>query len=83
MNAWTREASASARGTAGGGLIVTIVLIWLAIGVIAAGQRHYLTRPSETCSRSVTLAATVLVGPLNYLGVDPQISCGSLPQPST
>jgi hypothetical protein len=58
-----------------------VLAIWLIIGVAAAGQRHYFTRTGFNCSRSGTIAVTVLAGPLNYFGMDPKISCQS-PQPS-
>lgn len=64
-------------------IIGTLVLIvWLIIGVIAAGQRHDYTRPPANCNQAATIAVTILAGPLNYLGVNPKISCHSLPQPS-
>ncbi len=60
----------------------TIVLfIWLIIGAAAAGQRGYFNNVSMTCSTGATIAATIATGPLNYLGVDPMISC-NWPSPS-
>jgi hypothetical protein len=60
----------------------TIVLfIWLAIGAAAAGQRGYFGSVTMTCSEGATIAATIATGPLNYLGVDPMISC-NWPSPS-
>ncbi len=60
----------------------TIVLvIWLVIGAIAAGQRHEYSSPPSNCNQSATIVVTILAGPLNYLGVDPKISC-HVPQPS-
>ena len=58
-----------------------LLVIWLLIGVVAAGQRHYLTREIPNCSRAGTVAVTILAGPLNYAGVNPRISC-HLPPPS-
>lgn len=58
-----------------------LLLIWLIIGAFAAGQRgdyHALT----TCSHASTAAVTILAGPLNYLGVNPEIHC-TTPKPST
>ena len=62
-----------------GGLIV---LIWLVIGAIAAGQRGYYGPSSETCARGGTIIATIAAGPLNYVGVNPKVSC-HLPSPSS
>jgi hypothetical protein len=58
-----------------------LVLVWLLIGVLAAGQRHYFSGSSTNCAKAGTIAATVVAGPLNYLGVNPKIKC-KLPQPS-
>jgi hypothetical protein len=52
-----------------------IFLVWLAIGAAAAGQRGYYGNVTSSCSSGATIAATILVGPLNYLGVNPQITC--------
>jgi hypothetical protein len=59
-----------------------ILLIWLIIGSLAAGQRHYYSGPEANCAHAGTIAVTILAGPLNYVGVNPKITC-SLPQPST
>lgn len=62
--------------------IGSVVLIaWLIIGAIAGGQRHYYGSSVPNCSRAGTIAVTVLAGPLNYMGVNPKISCKA-PQPS-
>jgi hypothetical protein len=61
---------------------VLILLIWLIIGAIAAGQRGYYSSSSATCDRAGTILVTVLAGPLNYTGVNPKISC-HLPSPSS
>jgi hypothetical protein len=59
-----------------------IVLIWLIIGAIAAGQRGYYSNSSATsCAKAGTVIVTIVAGPLNYLGVNPKIKC-ELPQPS-
>jgi hypothetical protein len=58
-----------------------ILLIWLIIGAIAAGQRGYYDSSSSTCAHGGDIVATVLAGPLNYVGVNPKISC-RLPSPS-
>ena len=58
-----------------------ILVIWLIIGAIAGGQRHYYSSSSANCATAGTIAVTILAGPLNYMGVNPQLKC-SLPQPS-
>lgn len=60
-----------------------ILFLWLIIGAAAAGQRGYFgTSAILTCSAGATIAATMVTGPLNYLGVDPMITC-NWPRPST
>jgi membrane protein YdbS with pleckstrin-like domain len=58
-----------------------IIIAWLIIGAIAAGQRHYYGSSDPNCARAGTIVVTVLAGPLNYTGVNPKISC-KVPQPS-
>jgi len=58
-----------------------LLIIWLIIGVIAGGQRHYYNGSPAGCVKLGTIAVTVLAGPLNYVGVNPKISCKGL-QPS-
>jgi membrane protein YdbS with pleckstrin-like domain len=58
-----------------------IVIVWLIIGAIAAGQRHYYSSSDPDCAQAGTIIVTVLAGPLNYIGVNPKISCKT-PQPS-
>lgn len=67
----------------GGGLISSIVVVWLVIGVIAAFQRDYLKNTDQNCATLSTIAVTVLVGPLNYAGVNPKVAECHLPQPSS
>lgn len=55
-----------------------ILVIWLIIGAIAAGQRNYYSG-NATCAKAGTILVTILAGPLNYTGVNPKISC---PKPS-
>jgi len=52
-----------------------LLLIWLVIGAIAAGQRHYFDSSNTNCSKASTIIVTVLAGPLNYAGVNPKVSC--------
>jgi hypothetical protein len=59
-----------------------IVVIWLIIGALAAYQRGYFSGDEQVnCAELGTVLVTILVGPLNYTGVNPQIEC-TLPQPS-
>ncbi len=62
-------------------ITTVVVLLWLVIGAIAAGQRHYYSHGPKDCSQGSTLLVTIVAGPLNYLGVNPKISCKT-PQPS-
>jgi hypothetical protein len=52
-----------------------ILAIWLIIGAIAAGQRHYYSTSSANCAGAGTIAITILAGPLNYIGLNPKLSC--------
>jgi hypothetical protein len=49
--------------------------VWLIIGAISGGQRHYYGGSAESCANAGTIVATILAGPLNYLGVNPTIAC--------
>ena len=58
-----------------------ILFIWLIIGAAAAGQRGYFSTPNFSCSTGATIAVQIAAGPLNYVGLDPTISC-STPKPT-
>ncbi len=58
-----------------------IVVIWLLVGFLAAGQRHYFSGSSSNCAKAGNTAITVVAGPLNYIGVNPKVKC-DVPQPS-
>ncbi len=59
-----------------------IVLIWLLIGVFAAYQRGYFSGDDQVnCAELGSVLLTVVAGPLNYVGLNPQIEC-TVPQPS-
>jgi hypothetical protein len=63
-------------------LLVAVVVVWLLIGVLAVFQRGYLSG-SNSCAHVGTVALTVVAGPLNYVGVNPKVSCNvTVPQPS-
>ncbi|MFD6860661.1 hypothetical protein ACFWCF_25410 [Rhodococcus sp. NPDC060090] len=63
-------------------LLTVLVLIWLVIGAVAAGQRGYYVDASTNCASVGTIAVTIVAGPLNYAGVNPSIEC-EYPQPDS
>lgn len=65
-------------GSSIGGILL---LLWLVIGAIAAGQRGYFDGSDTNCAKAGTIAVTIVAGPLNYVGVNPKINC-VVPQPS-
>jgi hypothetical protein len=52
-----------------------LILVWLLIGAVAAGQRHYYTTSSADCAGAGTIAVTLLFGPVNYFGGNPKLTC--------
>ena len=58
-----------------------LLVVWLIIGAVAAGQRHYYSGSTTNCAKAGTIAVTIIAGPLNYVGVNPKISC-QVPKPS-
>ncbi|OBK65461.1 hypothetical protein [Mycobacterium sp. 1165178.9] len=67
----------------GSGIIGTVALVWLLIGVFAAWQRDYFKNDNTSCASAGTVTATVIAGPLNYFGVNPKVTDCHLPQPSS
>ena len=65
----------------GPSVVGVILVIWLIIGAIAAGQRGYFDGSETNCAEVGNIAITIIAGPLNYIGVNPEINC-DLPQPS-
>lgn len=66
-----------------GKLIAVIVVVWLVIGALAAYQRDYFTdNRAVSCKSFGDTALTIVAGPLNYFGVNPEVDC-KVPQPST
>lgn len=61
--------------------VAGLIVIWLIIGAIAAGQRGYYSSSNTNCAQAGTIAVTILSGPLNYVGVNPKVRC-LIPQPS-
>ncbi|MFD2765065.1 hypothetical protein [Micromonospora eburnea] len=66
------------RGTS---IVGVLVVIWLIIGAIAAGQRGYYTEDEKNCAEAGTILVTIVAGPLNYIGANPKVDC-ALPEPS-
>jgi hypothetical protein len=62
-------------------IIGVLLLVWLVIGAIAAGQRGYYGSAKANCSSAGTITVTILAGPLNYAGVNPKAHC-HVPRPS-
>jgi hypothetical protein len=56
-----------------------VLIVWLAIGAISGGQRHYYTSTNTNCAKAATIVVTILAGPLNYVGINPKVTC---PKPS-
>jgi hypothetical protein len=72
----TRRAS-----TTGSRIVTIVVVVWLLIGLAAAGQREYFSGSDATCAKVGTILVTIIAGPLNYIGANPKIDCEA-PQPS-
>jgi membrane protein YdbS with pleckstrin-like domain len=64
-----------------GRIVGILVVVWLIIGAIAAGQRHYYSSAKSNCASIGTILVTIVAGPLNYVGANPKIHC-TTPQPS-
>jgi len=58
-----------------------LLVVWLIIGAIAAGQRGYYNSSHANCAKAGTVFVTIVAGPLNYVGANPKIHC-TLPAPS-
>lgn len=58
-----------------------IIIVWLLVGLLAAAQRGYLSRDEASCSTVTATIITVVAGPLNYFGANPQVKCQA-PAPS-
>jgi len=63
-------------------VVPVVVVIWLLIGAIAAGQRGYFNNTDPDCGSLGSTIVTILAGPLNYIGVNPEIDCPEAPEPS-
>ncbi len=59
-----------------------VLIIWLLIGVLAANQRHWYDKTEgNDCSKALNSGISIVAGPLNYVGVHPNVGC-KVPQPS-
>jgi hypothetical protein len=58
-----------------------IVVIWIIVGLFAAGQRGYFGGSDGSCAKAGNTIITIIAGPLNYIGVNPKIEC-TVPQPT-
>src|ERR1700680_2100779 len=59
-----------------------LLVVWLLIGLLAAGQRHYFSGSASNCAKAGAIAVTIVAGPLNYIGVNPKVTSCHVPQPS-
>jgi hypothetical protein len=59
-----------------------IAVVWLLSGAVAAYQRDYFSDNEITCATVASIAVTVLVGPMNYRGVNAEATDCELPEPS-
>ena len=69
-----------------GRIVGIIVVVWLLIGVLAAVQRGYFGDDRDVnCKTTGDTLLTVVAGPLNYVGVNPEVDCKTpkAPQPSS
>jgi hypothetical protein len=66
-------------------LLGLLVVVWLVIGAVAAGQRGYFGDDRDvSCKTASDTALTIVAGPLNYAGVNPKVDCEDVdvPEPS-
>lgn len=66
-------------------LVGLVLVAWLVIGVVAAGQRGYFGDDDDVSCKEVSdTALTIVAGPLNYAGVNPKVDCDDVdvPEPS-
>lgn len=65
-------------------ILALLVVVWLIIGGVAAFQRDYFSDSETNCAEAGSIALTVLAGPLNYFGVNPEVDCKDVevPKPS-
>ena len=62
-------------------ILALVVVVWLLIGLAAAFQRDYFSGDATNCAEVGNIALTIVAGPLNYTGVNPEVKC-DVPEPS-
>lgn len=62
-------------------ILALVVVVWLLIGLAAAFQRDYFSGDETNCAEVGNIALTIVAGPLNYTGVNPEVDC-DVPEPS-
>jgi len=62
-------------------ILALVVVVWLLIGLAAAFQRDYFSGDDTNCAEVGNIALTIVAGPLNYTGVNPEVDC-DVPEPS-
>ncbi len=66
----------------GSSILGVLLVLWLLIGVLAAFQRDYFGgNDKPSCTKVGNIVLTIVAGPLNYVGVNPKVTC-KVPQPS-
>jgi hypothetical protein len=56
-------------------VVGTVAAVWLVIGGVAADHRGDFAYGSVSCSSISEILLTMAVGPLNYQGLNPEVSC--------
>lgn len=54
--------------------VIALVAVWLMVGSFVAGERN-VASDADPCSRTVVIGLTALLGPINYLGAEPRVTC--------
>lgn len=68
----SRGVMSAARRKAGVRIVALLVLLWLIIGAIAAGQRHCFSGGNTNCAKVGTITATILGGAAELPGGEPK-----------
>lgn len=67
-------------------ILSLLLIVWLLVGTFAAYQRDYFADTDTNCAEASNIALTIVAGPLNYFGVNPEVECETpdvdVPQPS-
>jgi hypothetical protein len=54
--------------------VIALVGVWLMIGSFVAGGRNE-TSNADPCSKTVNIALTSVLGPVNFMGAQPRLTC--------